>query len=123
VRISPETPALRVDRVHLETVLHNLLVNAIEAMAATPRADRAIEITAARRGAAVAIRVCDTGSGVAPEIGARLFQPFATSKPAGMGLGLAISRSLVEAHGGTLALAPATGAGACFELVLPTVDT
>lgn len=120
VDMAPHLPPLAVDRVHIETALHNLVVNAIDALTASAPGARFVDIRAGRRGDAVAIRVCDSGPGIPPEIGARLFQPFATDKTGGMGLGLAISRALVEAHGGTLALVAGDGPGACFELVLPT---
>lgn len=120
VDTAPHLPPLAVDRVHIETALHNLVVNAIDALTASAPGARFVDIRARRRGDAVAIRVCDSGPGIPPEIGARLFQPFATGKTGGMGLGLAISRALVEAHGGTLALVAGDGPGACFELVLPT---
>jgi C4-dicarboxylate-specific signal transduction histidine kinase len=96
------------------------LVNAIDALAAVERGPRSVDITAAcHEDGAVAIRVCDSGPGVPADIAARLFQPFATGKADGMGLGLAISRTLVEAHGGTLTMVRGNGPVACFEIVLP----
>jgi two-component system sensor kinase FixL len=119
-QLPPDLPPLAVDRVHMETALHNLLVNAIEALRGRERGARFVDVSAGRRDeATMAIRVCDSGPGVPPDVGARLFQPFVTGKAGGMGLGLAISRTLVEAHGGSLALAPDEGSGACFEIVLP----
>jgi two-component system sensor kinase FixL len=65
------------------------------------------------------VRVVDTGPGISPEIADRLFQPFVTTKPAGMGLGLSICREIVEAHRGHLSAAPAASGGAVFRLTLP----
>jgi two-component system sensor kinase FixL len=67
----------------------------------------------------VEVSVADTGPGLAPELEGRLFEPFATTKPEGMGVGLAISRSIVEGHGGRLEAAPRAGGGTVFRFVLP----
>jgi len=95
-------PDVRVDRVQIESVLTNLLGNAIDAL--TQRPDpRVVRIEAARdEPGFVRIGVADNGPGVAPEIAQSLFDPFVTTKPKGMGLGLVISRSIVDAHGGRL---------------------
>ena len=68
----------------------------------------------------VQVSVTDTGSGIPPEIAARLFQPFVTTKPDGMGIGLSISRTIVEAHGGRLWLEPNPAGGSAFHFTLPT---
>jgi two-component system sensor kinase FixL len=67
----------------------------------------------------VAIRVADTGPGLAPEVAEQLFQPFVTTKPQGMGIGLSICRSIIEAHGGELHAEPNPGGGTVFALSLP----
>ncbi len=122
--VSTELPAVAADRTQLEIVLHNLVANAIDAMAAAggPAAKR-IEITAELVDDHVRLAVADSGPGVAMDIAARVFEPFVTTKPAGMGLGLAISRSLLRAQGGELDYSGADTAnssgGARFVLRLP----
>jgi signal transduction histidine kinase len=111
------------DTVQFQQVALNLLRNAIEAIDASHAAVRRIVVALQRDGTFAAISVSDTGSGLPAAKEGRLFQPFATTKPEGMGLGLAISRSLVEAHGGTLAGAGAPGGGARFVIRLPLAAT
>ena len=91
------------DRVQLQQVLLNLIVNAIEAMSDIADRPRELTIVTARSGAsAVLIEVRDSGPGLSPEALERVFEPFYTTKPEGLGIGLSISRSIVEAHGGRL---------------------
>jgi signal transduction histidine kinase len=111
-------PRVLADRLQIEIVLHNLLGNAIDAIG-RKTGPRRITVTGAEDGQMLHIRVEDSGSGVSPEIVGRLFQPFATGKPRGMGLGLVISRSIVEAHRGRLWHEPAASGGAIFNLTLP----
>ncbi|MFO1323684.1 MAG: MASE1 domain-containing protein [Burkholderiales bacterium] len=113
----PDLPEISADRVQLETVLHNLLTNSVDALK-TSAGTRTVRLSAAAHDAdAVRIVVADDGPGVSPEMAGTLFQPLATSKAQGLGLGLAISRSIVEAHGGRLWLEPsATGAAFCLTL-------
>lgn len=105
VRIDCERgiPQAHVDKMQIETVVQNLVGNAVDAMVAAQSAERVIEI-AARRADAAAVRVCvsDSGPGLDPEAAKRLFMPFRSTKPHGMGLGLALSRTIVESHGGKL---------------------
>ncbi len=119
VDLPADLPRVRADRVQIGTVLHNLFTNAIEAIDTSQPASREIVISA-RRQDRDRIRVCvrDSGDGVATDMRERLFDSFATSKPEGMGLGLAISRTLVEAHGGELWLDSARPARFCFTLPL-----
>jgi C4-dicarboxylate-specific signal transduction histidine kinase len=110
-------PVISADRVQIATVLLNLVGNAIDSLRKSGGQDKRIEVTAELlTDKAVRICVMDNGPGIAPEIQGRLFQPFATSKPEGMGLGLAISRTLVDAHGGTLELVHSRPARFCFTL-------
>jgi two-component system, LuxR family, sensor kinase FixL len=109
------------DKVQIQQVLLNLVRNAIEAMEDAERRQLVIS-TAAASEDMVAISVADTGSGIAPEIGAQLFQPFITTKRHGMGIGLSISRTIIEAHGGTIAPRQNPGGGTIFSFTLPAVS-
>lgn len=118
-RVDPALPNVSADATHIEIVLHNLLSNAIDAVAHVAAGSRMIEVAASRVGGDVALRVEDSGPGIAPEIAERLFEPFMTSKPDGMGLGLAISRSLIRAGGGELSFQKSRHGGAAFIVQLP----
>jgi signal transduction histidine kinase len=110
--------ALLGDRIQLDIVLRNLLANALQALAAAPPGQaRRIAVDAGVKGASVWIRVADSGPGIAEKIRDRLFEPFVSLKSSGLGLGLAISRSIVEAHGGALRAEP--GPHAVFIMTLP----
>jgi two-component system sensor kinase FixL len=103
VYVEPELPPVQVDRVQLQQVLLNLVLNACDAMSATPPADRRIHLSARRAGPnEVHLAVRDSGTGIAAGMVERMFEPFVTSKPQGLGLGLSISRTIVSAHGGRL---------------------
>lgn len=116
-------PRVLADRLQLEMVLHNLLGNAVDALKAAPPERRDIRVSVAEEAGLLRFRVEDSGPGVPPELRERLFQPFATGKPHGMGLGLVISRSIVEAHRGKLWHEPSASGGAVFNLTLPIHDT
>ncbi len=118
--LAPEAKLVLADKVQIQQVLLNLIRNAIEAMDGCERRDLTIA-TAALPGNMIEISVADTGSGIAPEVAAQLFQPFVTSKPQGMGVGLSISRTIVEAHGGAIAPHPNPGGGTVFSFTLPAV--
>lgn len=109
------------DRIQLEIVLRNLLSNAIQALAQMPAgAAPRIAVQAGVDGATVWIRIADNGPGIDDKIRARLFEPFISLKSSGLGLGLAISRAIVETHGGTLAVEP--GRHAILRITLPYHD-
>jgi signal transduction histidine kinase len=112
-------PTIVGDRVQLQQVVVNLLSNAIDAAAAGGRAASTVDVTASRCGDGASIEVRDSGIGMDEETLARIFQPFFTTKSKGMGLGLAISRTIVEAHGGTLSVRSAPGQGSTFRVELP----
>ena len=118
--LAPDMPDIVGDRVQLQQVLLNLIMNAIEAMSGTGQPRRELLIAAATEGPGrVLVTVQDTGTGLDPKALDRLYEPFYTTKPRGMGMGLAISRTIVEAHGGQLRAAPVEPRGARFTLLLP----
>jgi len=113
-------PLIEGDRVQLQQVILNLLINAIQAMSGDSEGARELLISTARaepNGLVVAVQ--DSGPGLAPEVLARLFEPFYTTKPGGLGLGLSICRSIIEAHGGRLWASANTPRGAIFQFTLP----
>ena len=113
-------PLVQGDRVQLQQVILNLILNALEAMNRIPEGPRELIISSARNDAkGVLITVQDSGVGLAPENLDRLFNAFYTTKPDGMGMGLAISRSIVEAHGGRIWATPNSPRGAVFQFILP----
>jgi len=120
--LSERVPYVRADQTLMEQVILNLARNAIDAMAGTPAAERELCIFS-RDGAGdtVEVEVADRGPGIDPEIEARLFSPFLSTKPDGMGLGLHISRSIVEAHGGHLWVTRNGERGASFHFSLRSV--
>ena len=116
----PQLPRLEVDRVQLQQAIANLCINAMDAMAGTAQGKRRLGVrTAARVGGGIEIVVTDSGPGIAPEQLPRLFESFFTTKTEGMGLGLSIARSIVDAHDGTLSAENLDGGGALFRIVLP----
>jgi two-component system sensor histidine kinase DctS len=118
VRMQPGLPPVRGDRVLLEQVLLNLLSNSLQAMQATPPEQRVVEIEAERLGARMHIRVADRGAGIDAALAEQVFAPFFTTKPGGLGLGLNICRTIVEAHRGRLSFADRPGGGTVFTLEL-----
>jgi C4-dicarboxylate-specific signal transduction histidine kinase len=108
------------DPVHLEQVLLNLVVNAMDAMTLVPDGRRKIVIQTGVTNGGVEVSVSDTGSGIAPEKLAHIFEPFHTTKSRGMGMGLSIVRFIIRAHGGDISAANnEPGPGATFRFVLP----
>ncbi|WP_370139196.1 MULTISPECIES: ATP-binding protein [unclassified Bradyrhizobium] len=119
IESQPSLPPIRGDRVQLQQVLVNLLINAGQAMAGQP-SSRTITLRAGSEDSeTLTITVQDSGPGIQPEDLPRLFDPFFTTKDGGMGMGLAICRTTVEAHGGRLSVASTLGAGTTFHLTLP----
>ncbi|KHA64642.1 ATP-binding protein, partial [Sphingomonas sp. Ant20] len=109
---------VRVDRIQIQQVLVNLIRNAIQSMACAP--DKRLTIaTLADREGWVRISVADTGAGIDPAIRERLFDAFSTTKSDGMGLGLSICRTIVEAHGGRIWVEPTCPAGTAFHFTIP----
>jgi C4-dicarboxylate-specific signal transduction histidine kinase len=113
-------PIITGDRVQLEQVVLNLILNALQAMSAVSEGARQVLITTRQTELNdLYIGVQDTGPGLSPETLSRLFQPFYTTKPSGMGMGLAICRSIVEAHGGRLWATVCQPQGALFQFMIP----
>jgi two-component system sensor kinase FixL len=119
-QIDPSHDLVLVDKVQIQQVLLNLVRNAIEAMEQSERRELLIA-TRPRGDELVEISVADSGPGIAPEIAAQLFQPFVTTKRYGMGVGLSISRSIVEGHGGQIMVEANHGGGTVFRFTLPGV--
>jgi two-component system, LuxR family, sensor kinase FixL len=121
-KLEADLPRVLVDRVQIQQVLINLLRNAVEAMQESPT--RTLDVaTLVSEDKDIVVSVADSGPGVPPEIAEKMFQPFVTSKPGGMGVGLAISRSIVEAHGGRLWMTPNKNGGVAFCFTLPAQGT
>ena len=114
-----DLPPVTGDRIQLQQVLLNLVINATDAMRVVTDRARVLEIQTAQRDGYVSIRVHDSGPGLPEASVQRIFTPFFSTKPEGMGVGLTISRSIVEAHGGRLDLARNASDGATFEVELP----
>ena len=122
--LSPEPLRLEVDPIQIEQVILNLVQNGFEVMASNNGTERVLAIGTRRlSGDTVEVSVRDTGAGVPTDVAARLFDPFFTTKPDGLGLGLSISRTIVEAHGGRLWATPTPGArGTVFRFTLRTPE-
>ena len=120
VRAPQALPGVAVDVLQVETALLNVLNNAIDALAGAPE-PRQITITAGLSARGVAIVVANNGAEIESQVAARLFEPFNTSKASGMGMGLAISRSLLRASGGDIVLDEPAGHGVSFTIMLPLV--
>jgi C4-dicarboxylate-specific signal transduction histidine kinase len=112
-------PAVLVDRVQIQQALLNLMHNAIEAMGASDGERTLVVTLRGEEDGRVAIAVADTGPGLPDEVQAELFAPFVTTKPDGVGIGLSVSRTIVEAHGGRIWAEPNPGGGMVFRLTLP----
>jgi two-component system sensor kinase FixL len=116
----PKGEFVLADKVQIQQVLLNLIRNAIESMEETEK--RELLISTVVNGAMVEVSVADTGVGIAADIREQLFQPFITTKRQGMGVGLSISRTIIEAHGGSIAPRPNPGGGTIFSFTLPAVS-
>jgi signal transduction histidine kinase len=118
--LASELPRIQCDRVQLQQVMLNLIVNAIQSMSGVEDGNRELQISTVSidpDGVCVAVR--DTGHGLRPESLPRLFEPFYTTKPDGMGMGLSICRSIIEAHGGRLWATKCEPRGALFQFTIP----
>jgi signal transduction histidine kinase len=119
----PDMPPVLGDTIQLQQVIINLLRNAIEAMDPEPPGGKRIEITCRQKVVAetpgVGVAISDCGTGINPADASRIFESFYTTKPQGIGMGLAICRSIVTAHGGTIDCHPNPDAGVTFEFAIP----
>ncbi|UEX80157.1 sensor histidine kinase [Shinella zoogloeoides] len=116
----PEAPALaRIDPVEIEQVIHNLIRNAADAVEQSGRADGRVLVSLKPAGQSYEIAVSDNGAGIPPDILPRLFEPFFSSKPDGMGLGLSLCESIVERFDGSISAQNGAGGGAVFTVRLP----
>jgi two-component system sensor kinase FixL len=120
--LDPEASLVLADRIQVQQVLLNLIRNAIEAMQDAPRRQLHVTTRALPDEGLVEVGVADTGPGLAPEVAERLFQPFVTTKAHGMGVGLSICRTIVEAHGGKIRAESRPGEGTQFRFTLRAVD-
>jgi two-component system sensor kinase FixL len=118
-RLDPELPAVLADSIQIQQVLLNLIRNAVDAMNLSGAEERRIELATARAQAFVEITIADTGPGLGSAELEKVFEPFYTTKPDGIGIGLALSRSIVDAHGGRLWATANVGPGVTFHLTLP----
>ncbi len=107
------------DRIQIQQVLINLVLNAMDAVADLPEARRTVVVSVESGAGGIAIAVRDRGHGIAPEHLPKLFDSFFSTKRKGMGLGLSIARTLVEAHGGRIRAENGPGEGAVFQVELP----
>lgn len=121
-RFDPRARLAFVDRIQVQQVLLNLIRNAIEAMADGPRRELVVSTRALPEDGLIEVGVADTGPGIAPEVASQLFQPFITTKAHGMGVGLSICRTIVEAHGGKISADSKPGRGTTFRFTLRAVD-
>lgn len=110
------------DRIQLQQVILNLIVNAMDAMSGMPGAERKIKLSTARDGDSAYLSVSDLGPGIPVDQLRQIFESFFTTKPQGMGMGLSIARTIVEAHGGKLSAENEVGRGVSFHVTLPVVE-
>ena len=119
-QIDPSIDLIMADKVQIQQVLLNLIRNAVEAMGQSDQRDLVLSTLAADN-QMLAISVADSGTGIQPEIASRLFQPFVTTKRQGMGVGLSISRTIVEAHGGKIWVEENPGGGTIFRFTVRAI--
>ena len=121
--LSDSLPEIKVDKILFEQVLINLIHNAIEAMSCDEIVERrSIIRSMLNDNGEVQIEICDTGPGIDDEQIAKIFEPFHTTKPSGMGMGLSICRSIIEDNDGKLRVDSQPGQGACFRLTIPVAN-
>jgi two-component system sensor kinase FixL len=117
---APGANSVVVDRIQIQQVLTNLMRNAVEAMKDSPRRELRVKVEPV--GDAIEVAVEDSGRGIPDEIASQLFKPFVSTKAGGMGVGLSISKRIVEAHGGRMTVSRSPLGGACFAFTLPVYE-
>jgi two-component system sensor kinase FixL len=117
LQLDPSSDLVLVDKVQIQQVLLNLLRNALEAMQASERRELVVS-TGPAENTMVVVDIADSGCGISPDVASRLFQPFVTTKRHGMGVGLSISRTIIESHGGEITVEPNPGGGTIFRFTL-----
>jgi len=121
-QLSPALPNVMADRVQLQQVVMNLILNGMDAMSGNEVNERELIIRSGKEaGDQVVVSIEDSGAGLDPETAEKIFDPFFTTKPHGIGVGLSISRSIIESHRGRLWAAPRPGGGAVFQFTLPVI--
>ena len=121
LELAPELPSILGDRVQLQQVIINLVINAIQAMASVTDRPRTLLIRSQKsEDGRVLVAVRDSGTGIEAKSVNKLFKAFFTTKPSGMGMGLSICRTIIEAHSGQVSAANNSGPGATFQLILPS---
>jgi len=118
-RLATRIPPVLADRVQLQQLMLNLIMNGIEAMSSVAGRPKELAIETTMTGKAVHVLVQDSGVGISPETAEQIFNPFFTTKPEGTGMGLAICRSIAEAHAGRIWASPGTPHGAVLQFILP----
>ncbi|HYM01512.1 MAG TPA: PAS domain S-box protein [Stellaceae bacterium] len=121
MELGPDLPPVLVDRIQIQQVVLNLVRNSMEALADCKLREIIIK-TQKADARTVEVAVVDTGPGLNDAVARQLFQPFITTKPKGMGLGLSISRSIIDSHGGRLWATPNDGGGVCFQFTIPAAS-
>ena len=116
--LAPGLPPVQIDKIQIQQVVVNLVRNAAEVLRAAERRVLTVRTAAAADGYQE-VAVIDTGPGIAPEIADQLFKPFVTTKADGMGIGLSICQSIIEAHDGRIWAEPNPGGGTIFRFVIP----
>jgi len=123
MRLDPDADSVLADRVQIQQVVINLLRNALDAMLGAPRSELRVQVARRRADGFTVVSVSDTGLGISEEVLPRLFEPFMTTKREGMGVGLSICKTIVEAHGGSIWAQNNEGPGATFAFSLPSGET
>ncbi|WP_372393673.1 sensor histidine kinase [Xanthomonas sp. NCPPB 3582] len=120
--LRPDLPSALADRVQIQQVIGNLVLNAIEALASVPEQTRSMRITSEIEEGAIVFSVSDSGIGIPTGVREHLFEAFWTTKEEGIGVGLSISRAIVEANGGQISAEPNAGGGAIFRFSVPSTS-
>ncbi len=120
--ISGDDLTLLAEPVALEQIIHNLLANALQALARVPPDERKLQLTMQAEGKRGALSITDSGPGIPAELLPRIFEPFFTTRSGGLGLGLSLCESLAAEMNGHLSAAPATPRGAVLRLELPLAE-